>query len=491
MKKTITRQYTMIFAILLIVVMFVSVLANYLFLEHVYQRNKQNRLVETLNFVNDATAEGGADGLANISEDLTNVCAKSNITMVIMTSDYQILFSTGAETDILQKRFTEVWFGGWEDVEILTQKDNYTLEKTSDKHRDGGYLILFGTLDDGNSILMQIPLSSIEESADISRQFMIYICVAAAIVGAILIYLIARRLTHPIMELTDLSKRMTELDFTAKYSEDRHNNYEINQLGYHMNELSEALEHTISELKTANNEMKLDLDRKEQIDEMRKEFLSNVSHELKTPIALIQGYAEGLEEYADDPENRAFYTEVIIDEAHKMNILVQKLLTLNQLEFGTDEVSMEHFDLDELIRGVVSNMTIMLQQEGITLRYAHTGALYVWADQFKTEEVLTNYLSNAIHHIDGDRVIEVGVEMRGETVRISVYNTGKCLPDEELRKLWDKFYKVDKSHSRQYGGSGIGLSIVKAIMESFHQDFGVHNRENGVEFWFELDASKH
>lgn len=221
---------------------------------------------------------------------------------------------------------------------------------------------------------------------------------------------------------------------------------------------------------------------------MRKEFISNVSHELKTPIALIQGYAEGLQECINEDEaSREFYCEVIVDEADKMNKLVKNLLTLNQLESGSEQVVFERFDLVELAKGVIQSTAILREQNGITLRLYGEGAEYVWADEFKTEQVLTNYISNAIHYADGEKRIEVNIKQKEEVVRVEVFNTGSHIPEEDIDQIWDKFYKVDKARTREYGGNGIGLSIVKAIMDSFHRECGVRNEENGVTFWFELD----
>ena len=222
---------------------------------------------------------------------------------------------------------------------------------------------------------------------------------------------------------------------------------------------------------------------------MRKEFLDNVSHELKTPIALVQGYAEGLKENInDDPESMEFYCDVIIDEASKMNKLVKNLLTLNQLESGRDAAVMERFDLIALIKGVLSTMDIMIQQKGARILFAYDAPVYVWADEFKTEEVVTNYVSNALNHLEGEKEIEIKVLNEGEDrVKVTVFNTGTPIPEADIPNLWNKFYKVDKARTREYGGSGIGLSIVKAIMEGMNQEYGVQNFDNGVEFWFTLD----
>ena len=227
---------------------------------------------------------------------------------------------------------------------------------------------------------------------------------------------------------------------------------------------------------------------KAAIEQMRREFSANVSHELKTPIALVQGYAEGLKENInDDPESMDFYCDVIIDEASKMNKLVKNLLTLNQLESGKDAAVMERFDLTALIKGVLSTMDIMVKQKEARVIFNETEPLYVWADEFKTEEVVTNYVSNALHHLDGEKIVEIKIQKQEDRVKVTVFNTGTPIPEADLPNLWNKFYKVDKARTREYGGSGIGLSIVKAIMEGMNQQYGVQNFDNGVEFWFTLD----
>ncbi len=302
-------------------------------------------------------------------------------------------------------------------------------------------------------------------------------------------YLAMKMVTSPILQLANISEKMSSLDFEAKYQGDAQD--EIGILGKSMNALSDKLKETIGELKSANNELQKDIQEKIQIDEMRQEFIANVSHELKTPIALIQGYAEGLTEgLAEEKESRDYYCEVIMDEANKMNKMVRQLLTLSALESGNDHASMERFDLTELIGGVLSSARILIEQKGASLEFACGHPVYVWADEFKIEEVVTNYVSNALNHLAGERKIEIRVEELEETVRVTVKNTGEPIPEEDLPNIWTKFYKVDKARTRAYGGSGIGLSIVKAVMDSHNKECGVDNVEDGVEFWFVLDSKK-
>ena len=223
--------------------------------------------------------------------------------------------------------------------------------------------------------------------------------------------------------------------------------------------------------------------------QVRQEFTANVSHELKTPIALIQGYAEGLTEgMAEDEDSRNYYCEVIMDEAGKMNKMVKQLLTLTALEFGNDMPVMERFDITALIRGILASAGILLQQKEARVVFEQKEPVWVWADEFKIEEVITNYLNNAMNHLEGERRIEIRLERKEKEVRITVFNTGRHIPEEDLGNLWTKFYKVDKARTREYGGSGIGLSIVKAIMDSHNKSCGVENVDGGVEFWFTVDS---
>ena len=220
---------------------------------------------------------------------------------------------------------------------------------------------------------------------------------------------------------------------------------------------------------------------------MRREFIANVSHELKTPIALIQGYAEGLSDNInDDEESRQFYCDVIVDEARKMNNMVKKLLTLNELEFGNSNLELERFDIVSLVKTVADSVELLAKQKNINVVFNNTEPVYVWADEYRIEEVITNYLSNAVNHCKDPNVIDISFKKHDNKIRVSVFNTGDVIGEADLNNIWDKFYKVDKARTREYGGSGIGLSIVKAIMESHNEEYGVANHTTGVEFWFEL-----
>ena len=373
---------------------------------------------------------------------------------------------------------------------IISSNDKYTLQKVYDERLGDYYLEIWGTLDNGYSSILRTPSQGIKDNVNISTTLIKYVGGAILIVGIISAFVVSTYITRPIKQLSDIAERMSEMDFDARY--EGSDKGEIGLLGKSMNNMSEKLEHNIAELKKANLELKKDIDKKEKLEIMRTDFLSNVSHELKTPIALIQGYAEGLKEgITDDPESMGFYCDVIMDEANKMNTMVKRLLTLNQIEFGNDEPDMERFNINELIASVVDANAIRAGQKNMSIVFDNRNEQnFVWADEYKTEEVLTNYISNALNHCDGKQAIEVRTSKSedGATLTVTVYNSGRNIAEEDLERIWEKFYKTDKARTREYGGNGIGLSIVKAIMESMGQEYGVRNVSDGVEFWFTLDC---
>ena len=415
---------------------------------------------------------------------------KYNMNIVLMDSATdQVLISNTGERDYLSSRVQGYIFGkNMPKVSILKTHDNYFIQKTYDKRSDSYYLESWGYFSDNKTIfLMSTPLASIRESVELANRFLAYVGIAALLVGSLFIYFATKKITSPILQLANLSEKMSNLDFDAKYTGQAED--EIGVLGNSMNRLSDTLKETIGQLRTANTELQQDIEEKIKVDEMRKDFIANVSHELKTPIALIQGYAEGLTEgMAEDPESRDYYCEVIMDEANKMNKMVRQLLTLSALEAGNDAPVMDRFDLTDLIRGVINSVGILIQQKEADVHLEDCGPVYVCADEFKIEEVVTNYLNNALNHLAGEKKIVITVEDNGEEALVTVFNTGNNIPEEDIPNLWTKFFKVDKSHTREYGGSGIGLSIVKAIMDSHRKACGVRNVEGGVEFWFTLDC---
>ena len=478
MRYSIRKQFAGIFIGLMAGTMLLCWFINSTFLERFYFANRQEVVMEAYGQLNEA-AQSGSISTDDFNVHLQQLSATYNISILILDEDSETIRVSGGDPSMLRADlWSHIIFDAYDEAEAESSSDGqqsspsqngrvlrttrvlarnespfYLMQVVTSIRVNVDYLDMWGFLENGNLFFIRTALESMRDSTDISSRFLAYVGILATIVCGVVIWLVSKKITDPILELAHISERMAHLDFDARYQGKSFN--EIAVLGNHMNELADALESTISELKTANNELQKDIEKKNQIDEMRKEFLA--------------------------------YCDVIMDESAKMNNMVKKLLTLNQLEFGNDVVTMERFDIVALIRNYIQSADILVKQNEATVNFDETDPVYVWGDEFKTEEVVMNYFSNALNHLDGDRVVDIRLKKQDKTVRISVFNTGIPIPEDSLPHLWEKFYKVDKARTREYGGSGVGLSIVKAIQDSIHQKYGVINYENGVEFWFEME----
>ena len=491
MKHSIKKQMAAAFIGIVLFILLSCFFINGQFLEDYYIHNKVHTLEEIYHKIDDQLSNDKRLTEDQLNEAIGPILEKSNVALLAIDTEgkVKIRMRTAEENEALKTRLIGYIFEkNQKDSALLDESRTYEMRKAKDYANQLEYIEMWGYFSNGDVFIIRSPLESIRESVHLSNQFLWYIGIIVIFISILIVWYLSNKITEPILELATLSQRMANLDFEAKYKSGGKN--EIGILGENFNRMSEKLETTISELKSANFTLQKDIEKKEQIEQMRTEFLGNVSHELKTPIALIQGYAEGLKEgISDDPESREFYCDVIMDEANKMNQLVKNLLTLNQLEFGNEESVFERFDIVALIRGVLQSIDILVQQKNVTMDFKNEDPVYVWADEFKAEQVVRNYISNALNHVGNEKIIKITVQKNEEkeVARISVFNTGLPIPPEDIDYIWDKFYKVDKARTREYGGNGIGLSIVKAIMEGFHNDYGVKNYNNGVEFWMELD----
>lgn len=473
-----------VFVGLILFMIVVFLIINGSFLEKYYIFNKKAEFVKVYTMVQEGVEK---DTLSSETpeKELGRLAERNNISIAVIDSDYNVVY-----TNVREKQMMVVQLFGYlydkNHQEVMESTDDYDICKSVDPQNNTEYLTMWGSFDNGDIFIMRSPLESIRLAVTIFNRFIGIVGGCVILVGVLLAWYFSKKITEPIMELATLSQKMADLDFDAKYTSGGSN--EIGVLGESFNRMSEKLEQTISNLKEANYKLQKDIEQKEKRENMRSEFLGNVSHELKTPIALIQGYAEGLKEGVnDDSESREFYCEVIMDEAGKMNRMVKNLLALNQLEFGEDDVQFDRFDITSLIFGVLQSLDILIEQKEAQIIFCHKDPIYVWADEFKVEQVVRNYINNALNHVDGEKVIEIKITQENDVAKITVFNTGTPIPEEDLPHIWEKFYKVDKARTREYGGNGIGLSIVKAIMESFGKGYGAINHSNGVEFWFELD----
>ena len=469
------------------------IIVNSVVLEKYYQYTKSNQLKKLFYMIN--SYYNGEIQINNIEEELDQISIKNNFDIIIKEQQGNAIYMSNK--DFLAN--IKIVLGFWktsktQEYQILEEKDNLQIRTIRDTETKANYIMLSGKLDNEYETYIRIPLSSIQESVRISNKFLYTIAGIIIIVGGIAIIYISKSFSNPISELNSIAKKMANLDFSHKYvvTDDD----EINELGKSINEMSDKLESTINQLRNTNIELERDIERKSKIDEMRKSFISDVSHELKTPIALIQGYSEGLLENVNtDEESRRFYAEVILDETNKMDKMVKQLLELTKLEYEKREFNDRLFNIVELEKEIVRTSQVMLDEKETRVVFETDEKIDVFADDMYISQIITNYLTNAIKHvkdIDGEKYIKITnqVLQDKQKARITVFNTGDNISEENLNRIWNRFFKVDEARNRDDGGSGIGLSIVRAIMNNYGNDYGVENKPNGVEFYFEIDLAK-
>lgn len=467
-----------------IIVLFL-ILINSVVLETYYIYSKQSMLLKAYRGINDYY--NNAINSTNIEVQLERLSASNDFDILIKTDDSiystsRDFISTLVTADSKKNIFNERWLNSDENVEMKIMEDKQT---------GLSFILLSSTLDNGYQLYIRVAVASIQSSVKIANRFLMLMGGIATIVSGFVALIISRKFTSPIEELNNVTKRIAKLDFSQKYNVNNSED-ELNYLGRNINTMSDTLEKTIKQLRNSNIELEKDIEEKSRTDEMRKQFISDVSHELKTPIALIQGYAEGLvENVVEDEESKKFYAEVILDEANKMDIVVKKLLELMKLEYGKNAFNLTKFNISELIHEVIRKSKKMLDEEKININF-NDEAIYVVADEFYIEQVFNNYFTNAIKNttkIDDVKEIKIDYEIKKEKLRVKIFNTGENIAEEDLNRIWNRFYKVDTSRNREQGGTGIGLSLVRAIMTNTGNEYGVQNKIGGVEFYFEIDIA--
>lgn len=484
MNKSIKTKLFLIMTLTIMSILGILIFVNSFIIESYYLYYKKSNLLQAYNEINKV--------LNSIS--ITNSEAKLKIEKIAINNNFNIVINNKYNTTIYNSNddfnYYLIDFSKIASENILYNKDNTYIVEARDSKSDINFLLLVGKIGNDGKIYIRMPISSIKDSVKISNNFFYSIGIITIIISGIAILIISKKFTKPISELSSIANKMANLDFSQKYRI-KDTGDDVDNLGKSINTMSDKLEKTITELQNNNSELEKDIERKSKIDEMRKQFISDVSHELKTPIALIQGYSEGLlENVNSDEENRKFYAEVIQDEANKMDIMVKNLLELMKLEYGAKKLDNKHFNIVDLINEEVRKYTVMLNDNKIKVIFTLKEPVYVNADINMIEQVLNNYLSNAIKNneeINGKKIIKITIKIIDNKVRIYVFNTGKNIPSENMEKIWNRFYKEDTSRNREMGGTGIGLSLVKAIMNNYNNEYGAINREEGVEFYFDLN----
>jgi len=363
--------------------------------------------------------------------------------------------------------------------------DNVRFVWAIDQIFENEFLLLEGQLDNGYRIELKLPILSIKTNIKVANDFLLIIGVIVFLIAVGFAYVVSNHFTKPITELNEVTNRMKKLDFGTECKV--LSNDEIGQLAENINEMSIELSTAMNDLNEKNKQLESEINEKNRLDEKRKALLNNVAHELKTPLALMRGYSEGLKlNIAKSKEKSDFYCDVITDETQKMNQLVESLLDINQVEFGDKALNIKSFEINEFITSHFNKYVKIMDEKNISYKVNTIENNMVSADPFMIERVFTNYITNAINYVDENLIVEISVKKIDDKIRVEVFNTCDPINENEMGKLWDSFYKLDEARTRDNGGHGLGLSIVKAIQEAHGNAYGVKNVENGILFSFEM-----
>ncbi len=435
-------------------------ITNTVYLEKFYIANKKDKLIQVGKVIADP----------NYIVDFRNLEIQNNAEITIKKIDQ-------LERFVYKKQLIE------SDIEEIKEslKEEEPIFKTLNyEDYRGRVLVLFMPYRSDRYLEINTPLSLIQEGLELSIKYHVQIIILAFIIGSSMAFIFSKTMVTPILELKEITQKISKLDFSRKFEDMRKD--EIGELGEAINLMGKTLEKNIDEINKANIKLTEDIEKEKKIDKLRKEFVACVSHELKTPIAIIQGYAQGLMENVANEEDRNFYCEVIIDESYKMDSLVKELLLISQIEAGYFKMNMEEVNIYELIKDLIEKYSTKTRK----VNFSGEKNIFVMCDEKYIDRVLDNLIVNAIKYSSGEEDVEVKVEKIEKKCRITVINESEYLTVKDLETIWNPFVRLDSAIGKE--GHGLGLAIVAGILENHKSQYGVYiSEKNHVNFWFELN----
>lgn len=389
-------------------------------------------------------------------------------TMVITNSSGRILYSGSSS-------FTTTGTGSMGGM--MSGSGRFIRSQGINNVGEEDWMFYSSSLADGNLIITRMAYASFERANSVLTGFMLLLTLPLLVVGFLMIFSLSRTITKPLIQLNKVAGRMKDLDFKAKYQGP--SNDEIGQLGQTLNQLTVKLEDTIGQLTS-------ELEKEKTMESMRKEFVARVSHEIRTPVSVIRGYVEALEEgvYPEEEQRRSALG-VITEESDKITKMTHDLLDLSQLESGNYRLDKRDLEYSGLVGEVYEKFRINKKTNDEFFQLSLPAQkIMVQGDAFRLEQVLNNLINNAFDHVQGDGAVRVSCEIGEDEVITRVFNTGETIPEKDLPYLWESFYKGGETEKGN--GVGLGLSIAKNILLLHGGSWGVKNHTDGVEFYFKL-----
>lgn len=362
-----------------------------------------------------------------------------------------------------------------------------TIINTGDDQRGNNRISIITQLDDGLYLLLDTPKDYIASTAELAVRYSAVISIVVLFAGALALYYLAGKFTKPIVEIDSVAQKIAQMDFSSSCP--AQSGGEIGSLAASINDMSAALQDNMNKLVTANQVLQNDLTLQQETDRMRRQFISDVSHDFKTPLTLIVSYAEAIRDQKVPERNREF-CDIIAGEGNRLSRLVERLLRLSRLESGMDGLELSVFSLNQLLDDCVRSMHLLIEQKNITLRKQYCGATILEADYQKVEQVIANLLENAVKYSPKNGRITIATQLAEEGLcRISVENDGSQIDPHELENIFISFYRADPTRERSCQSYGLGLAIVKTIVDLHGQQCVAENTPTGVCFSFTMPVA--
>lgn len=448
---------------LVVIVLILLWLFQIVFLENFYTRMKVNDIKEKTIAVTELL---NADQTEDFRDQMDILAYENSMSIELLDMNGNIIYETNSSGTVgkmhgmmnsLRSQIYEKALTGQESATTMTHP------------RFGNEFMLIGlpvyiNQELTGGLLLSFPLAPVEDTAAILQRQLFYISLILLAAASLLSFLLARTFTRPIVDIEKAAAQMAEGDFSARIDVKQQD--EIGQLAKTINYLGQQLS---------------------QIDQMRKDLIANVSHELRTPLSLIRGYAETLRDVTgNDEDKRQKQLGVIIEEAERLSRMVDDILNLSRLQSGHFELNKSIFSVRNLAGNVAKRYDLLSKQREVSIIMEMSDEQLVEADAARIEQVLYNLINNAFNNTDAGGTITIRDMDNGDSVRIEVMDSGSGIPEEEINRIWDRYYKADKNIGKTMG-SGLGLAIVKAILEAHGAAYGVESKKGvGTTFWFEL-----
>ena len=345
------------------------------------------------------------------------------------------------------------------------------------------------TLKNGTAytLAVQTDLFVVQQATKVLLSILPYVILMVFLLSLLCAWLYTRYITRPIVRLSKISKRMAELDFSGQCSTGRED--ELGCLAQNLNSLSASLSTALNDLQAANQQLKTDIEKEQELERQRVDFFSAASHELKTPLTILKGHLAGMLNGVSGYENHIEYMERSLAVVDRMEKLVKELLYLSKAE-GTQKTEYKTVDFAEILRVQIATVADLLEEKKQHLEANIPTRLYCEVEQAQMERAIQNILVNAIRYSPSGELIRISLSETHGTIRGEIENTGVRVPDDAIPHLFEAFYRADTSRNRNTGGTGLGLYIVRKVMEMHRANYGISNINNGVLFWFELPCKQ-